>query len=113
MSFMMIKTRQHVIKVKIADIYYIKSHPVKPHYVEIMAGKRTYDVLEKLQNIESLYSDYFVRCHRNCLVNISKVTEINLQDKMILLGDEGEYRVRFSRRRYQYLVEQWLKKGDF
>ncbi|MEW4353532.1 LytTR family DNA-binding domain-containing protein [Streptococcus pneumoniae] len=113
MNFMMIKTKQHAMKVRIADIYYIKSHPVKPHYIEIVTEKRNYDVLEKLQNIESLYSDYFVRCHRNCLVNISKVTEINLQGKTILLGDEGAHQVRFSRRRYQQLVEQWLNKGDF
>ncbi|MBF0818202.1 LytR/AlgR family response regulator transcription factor [Streptococcus acidominimus] len=112
MKFMIIRTKQHTSKIQLCDIYYVKSHPTKPHYVEVVTEKKTYDVLEKLQNIERKYPDCFMRCHRNCLVNPSNITEIHVQDRKIILGDKGEHHVHFARRRYQDLVAHWLNKGE-
>ena len=37
---------------------------------------------------------------------------INLDKRVILLDEEGQYQVPFSRRRYQEIRKKWIKKGD-
>lgn len=111
MSFIIIKTKQEAVKVMLTDILYIISHPSKPHYVQIVTEAETYDCLHKLQNLEELYPDHFVRCHRCSLVNISKVKAINFKEKYILLGEKEEHHMTFSRHRYRDILRQWTNKG--
>lgn len=109
MPSIIIKNKQNMTKIALSDIYYIKSHPTKPHYLQVVADSGTYDYLQKLSQLEHLHSTMLVRCHRNCLVNVSKIREIQLKDKQILLGNDGQYQVTFSRRRYHQLLKIWLK----
>ncbi|WP_438838480.1 LytR/AlgR family response regulator transcription factor [Streptococcus pluranimalium] len=112
MSFMIIKIKDETKKVMLSDILYIRSHPSKPHYIQIVTEAETYDCLQKLQNIEQMYPEYFIRCHRSSLVNYSKIKAINFRKKLIFLGEKGEYRITFSRRRYQDILLQWTNRGE-
>lgn len=108
---MIIKVKDETKKVMISDILYIKSHPWKPHYIQIVTKTDIHDCLQQLQNIEELYPEYFIRCHRSSLVNISKIKAMNYREKRIILGEKGEHNITFSRRRYQDILHQWINKG--
>ncbi|MGT2756546.1 LytR/AlgR family response regulator transcription factor [Streptococcus ovuberis] len=109
---MIIKVKAETKKVLLSDILYIRSHPSKPHYIQIVTETETHEWLQKLQNIEEMYPDYFVRCHRSSLVNCSKIKAINSRKKLIFLGEKGEYHITFSRRRYQDILLQWTNRGE-
>lgn len=111
MNFMIIKIKDEIKKVMVSDILYVISHPHKPHYIQIVTEAETYDYLQKLQTVETLYAEYFVRCHRCSLVNISKIKAVNFREKRIILGEEEEHHITFSRRRYQDILRQWIDKG--
>lgn len=112
MSFMIIKTKEEATKVMLSDVLYIRSHPCKPHYIQIVTEAATYDCLQKLQNIEELYPEYFIRCHRSTLVNRSKIKAVNFREKYIVLEEKGEHHITFSRHRYQEILHQWMNKGE-
>ena len=71
----------------------------------------SYDFLEKIASLEVAYPNDLVRCHRNCLVNPSHIKEIHLKDRLVVLGQQEVYKVSFSRRRQQHLLQFWLTKG--
>ncbi|MDU1468243.1 MAG: LytTR family transcriptional regulator DNA-binding domain-containing protein, partial [Streptococcus mitis] len=50
--------------------------------------------------------------HRNCLVNLDKVKSIDFQERILFLGEEGQYAVKYSRRRYREIRQKWLKEGE-
>ncbi|MGT2925664.1 LytR/AlgR family response regulator transcription factor [Streptococcus cuniculipharyngis] len=110
MKFMIIKTRQETKKILFKDILYIISHPNKAHHVQIVTKEDVYSCPQTLKNLEELYSEDLIRCHRRCLVNISKICSVNRQEKIILLGENGDYCVTFSRRRHQEILQKWLRK---
>lgn len=111
MNFMIIKVKDETKKVMFSDILYIISHPYKPHYIQIVTDTETYDCLQKLQGIEEMYPEIFIRCHRSSLVNLSKIKAINSWEKRIFLGEKEEHYITFSRRRYQDILHQWINKG--
>lgn len=112
MTTVIINKNQDIIKLNLSDIYYIRTHPEKPHYVQVITADTSYDVMDKLKNWEINFSEDLARCHRNCLVNISQIREVRFQEKEVILGNSGQYRVKFSRRRYGYLRDLLLNKGD-
>lgn len=111
MNFMIIKVKDETKKVHLSDILYIVSHPYKPHYIQIVTETETHDCLQKLQNIEEMYPEYFIRCHRSSLVNRSKIKAINSRERYVFLGEKGEHYITFSRRRYQDILHQWIDRG--
>lgn len=111
MSIIVFKTKQDVIKLNLSDIYFIRSHPDKPHHVQVFTKEESYDFLEKIASLEVAYPNDLVRCHRNCLVNPSHIKEIHLKDRLVVLGQQEVYKVPFSRRRQQHLLQTWLAKG--
>ncbi|HEL2325769.1 TPA: LytTR family transcriptional regulator DNA-binding domain-containing protein [Streptococcus suis] len=111
MSIIVIKTKRDIIKLSLSDVYFIRSHPNKPHHVQVFTEKESYDCLEKLTSLEGSYPNDLIRCHRNCLVNPSHIKEIHLKDKFVVLGQQEVYRVSFSRRRQQHLLQLWLTEG--
>ncbi|MEY8463126.1 LytTR family transcriptional regulator DNA-binding domain-containing protein [Streptococcus merionis] len=112
MRYIIVQTKQQAIKIMVDDIFYIRSHPSRPHYVEIITSVENYDCFKKLRDIEESYSSDFIRCHRNCLVNLSKIKSVSLRDKKISLGENGELAVTFSRRRHRDIMRRWLKHGE-
>lgn len=111
MSFMIIKIKDETMKVRLSDILYIVSHPYKPHYIQIVTEAETYDCLQKLQNLEELYPEYFIRCRRSSLVNRSKIKAVNSREKRIFLGEKGEYCITFSSYRYKDILNKWINNG--
>lgn len=112
MSFMMIKINDEIKKISLSDILYIKSHSYKPHYVQIVTETESYDLGQTLQNLEELYPKYFIRCHRSCLVNSSKIKAVNVRENRIILGEKEQHQVTFSRRKKQQILQEWLDKGE-
>ncbi|HEM4291313.1 TPA: LytTR family transcriptional regulator DNA-binding domain-containing protein [Streptococcus suis] len=108
--FLMIRTAKEWIKLPLDQVYDITSHPDKAHYVRIKTAGKSYDVLDSLSRLEKEYSPVLVRCHRNCLVNLSKIREIDVEKRVLIL--EGNRPIAFSRRRYQELRQLWLNKGE-
>ncbi|WP_156011143.1 LytTR family DNA-binding domain-containing protein [Streptococcus ruminantium] len=85
MKSIIVQIKQETTKVMMKDIYSIMSCPIKPHYVQMITEEKTYELLQQLQNIEKLYPEDLLRCHRNCLVNISKMKAVNFQEKPFIL----------------------------
>lgn len=111
MESIIIRTKKEIIKVRFDAIYCIVSHPIKPHYILLITKEGNYELYQKLQTLEKAYPEDLIRCHRNCLVNLSKIKSVCLQEKTIFLGDNREHKVIFSRRRYQQIIKKWLAKG--
>lgn len=111
MKYIIIKNKQDVLKLPFSDIYYIITHPVRPHYLQVFTENEVYDLLGSLTKLANAYPNKLVRCHRNCLVNVNHIKEIHLKEKKILLGQQGQLKVLFSRRRYRNLLQLWLKDG--
>ena len=37
---------------------------------------------------------------------------MELQSKTLFLGEEGQYAVKYARRRYREIRQKWLKEGE-
>ncbi|WP_155963077.1 LytTR family transcriptional regulator DNA-binding domain-containing protein [Streptococcus ruminantium] len=46
--------------------------------------------------MEKLYPEDLLRCHRNCLVNISKMKAVNFQEKPFILGRKDSIKSFFQ-----------------
>ncbi|HEV4989121.1 TPA: LytTR family transcriptional regulator DNA-binding domain-containing protein [Streptococcus pneumoniae] len=93
MKHMIIQTQKTVYKVNIDDIYYIQTHPTKAHTVQIVTEKASFNMLQNLSNLDKLKS-------------------IDFQERILFLGEEGQYAVKYARRRYREIRQKWLKEGE-
>ena len=112
MKHMIIQTQKTVYKVNVDDIYYIQAHPTKAHTVQIVTEETSFNMVQNLSNLENQYGETLMRCHRNCLVNLDKVKSIDFQERILFLGEEGQYAVKYARRRYREIRQKWLKEGE-
>ena len=112
MKHMIIQTQKTVYKVNVDDIYYIQAHPTKAHTVQIVTEEASFNMVQNLSNLENQYGETLMRCHRNCLVNLDKVKSIDFQERILFLGEEGQYAVKYARRRYREIRQKWLKQGE-
>ena len=112
MKHMIIQTQKTVYKVNVDDVYYIQTHPTKAHTVQIVTEEASFNMVQNLSNLENQYGENLMRCHRKCLVNLDKVKSIDFQERILFLGEEGQYAVKYSRRRYREIRQKWLKEGE-
>ena len=112
MKHMIIQTQKTVYKVNVDDIYYIQTHPTKAHTVQIVTEEASFNMVQNLSNLENQYGEILMRCHRNCLVNLDKLKSIDLQERILFLGEQDQYPVKYSRRCYREIRQEWLKKGE-
>ena len=112
MKHMIIQTQKTVYKVNVDDIYYIQTHPTKAHTVQIVTEEDSFNMVQNLSNLEKQYGETLTRCHRNCLVNLEQVKSMDIQSKTLFLGEEGQYAVKYARRRYREIRKKWLKQGE-
>ncbi|NJK97738.1 MAG: LytTR family transcriptional regulator [Bacteroidales bacterium] len=83
------------------DILLIKSG--KKH-CEVVTKSGNYTIAEKIGDLcEKLPADKFVRCHNSYIVNISKITGLNLRS--LTYNIEGGFEVPISRSRVKNLPE--------
>ena len=112
MNYIIIQKEKEIFKLNIEDIYYIQTHPSKAHTVQIVTENASFDLFQNLSNLENQYGETLMRCHRNCLVNLDKVKSIDFQERILFLGEEGQYAVKYARRRYREIRQKWLKEGE-
>ena len=112
MKHMIIQTQKTVYKVNVDDIYYIQTHPNRAHTVQIVTEEASFNMVQNLSNLENQYGENLMRCHRNCLVNLDKLKSIDLQERILFLGEQDQYPVKYSRRCYREIRQEWLKKGE-
>lgn len=93
MKHMIIQTQKTVYKVNVDDIYYIQTHPTKAHTVQIVTEEASFNMLQNLSNLDKLKS-------------------IDFQERILFLGEEGQYAVKYARRRYREIRQKWLKEGE-
>ncbi|MCB0704996.1 MAG: response regulator [Saprospiraceae bacterium] len=80
-----IKTRNQLEKVVFTDILFVEADG---RYCKIQTLKKKYLVrIPMSELIGKLPANYFQQSHRSFLVNIEKVSSVNLQDNILLLGD--------------------------
>lgn len=108
MTAIVFRINRNYKKLPLSSVYYIETHPTKPHNLRMMTDVGTFDFFDNLNNLEKCYPNYLVRCHRSCLVNVSKIKEIQFSNKTVILRSSDDMRVSFSRRRYKYLLQSWL-----
>ena len=112
MNYIIIQKEKEIFKLNIEDIYYIQTHPSKAHTVQIVTEDASFDLFQNLSNLEKQYGETLMRCHRNCLVNLDKLKSIDFQERILFLGEEGQYAVKYARRRYREIRQKWLKEGE-
>ena len=112
MNYIIIQKEKEIFKLNIKDIYYIQKHPTKAHTVQIITEEASFNMVQNLSNLENQYGETLMRCHRNCLVNLDKLKSIDFQERILFLGEEGQYAVKYARRRYREIRQKWLKEGE-
>ena len=112
MNYIIIQKEKEIFKLNIKDVYYIQAHPTKAHTVQIVTEEASFNMLQNLSDLENQYGENLMRCHRNCLVNLDKVKSIDFQERILFLGEEGQYAVKYARRRYREIRQKWLKQGE-
>ena len=112
MNYIIIQKEKEIFKLNIKDIYYIQTHPTKAHTVQIVIEEASFNMVQNLSNLENQYGETLMRCHRNSLVNLDKLKSIDFQERILFLGEEGQYAVKYARRRYREIRQKWLKEGE-
>ena len=64
MATIVIKDGNTLRKMDLSTIYYIQSHPQKPHVVLIVTGQGKYSFRASLTELAKLYPDALVHCNR-------------------------------------------------
>lgn len=87
-----IKTRQQLEKVAVADVLYLEADG---HYCQVHTEERKFLVHQAMTELATRLPDSFISTHRSYLVNVAKVTAVDMQDNVVKLG---EREVPLSRR---------------
>lgn len=98
-----VRIGNRTVIVDVASIDWIEA---SGDYARIHAGSASYLVSERLQALEQLLDDRFVRVHRSILVNLSRVQELHREGDgsgSVRLVDG--VRLRVSRNRWDVLVQ--------
>lgn len=81
-----IKTRQRLEKVAINEVLYIESDG---HYTQVHTAHKKFLVrLSTTKLIQKLPETLFVQTHRSFYVNTQKVQSVDLEESIILVGDQ-------------------------
>ena len=98
---LVIQTRDGIEKVRVDDIWYIES--IKRNVV-IHEMDRQISYIKKLNEVEALLPDYFLRCHQSFLVNADKVKQMETGEFVLL----NNMRIPISRMRYSEVRNRFL-----
>ena len=78
-----LKNENIIRRIKVDQIYYIK---IVNQCVNVYLPKeKVFQTNFSLSEIEQLLPAYFLKIHRNCIVNIKKVIEFDIKNKKLLL----------------------------
>ena len=101
-SFLILKSVHDNKVVEIKNILFVEAMG-KHSLVHVLNDKCRIEVLELISSIEEkLDSNFFCRCHRSCIVNLSHVVSYNKIHAKLVTGDK----VEISRRKYRDFENQ-------
>lgn len=93
-NYLFVKKQQVICKVNFADIIYIE---VDENYCTLFTTDQKFVVKKSLSKIkEILCTDNFEQIHRKIMINIDKISQINLTENTIYLS--SNYKVSISER---------------
>ncbi|OZI13185.1 LytTR family transcriptional regulator [Bacillaceae bacterium SAS-127] len=90
------------IRVPFADIEYVMT--AEPHRLELMTANRVIRFYGKLKEVEDR-DERLIRCHQSYVVNVEKIVELNMKEKVAVLTNEA--RVPVSRRLFKKVNTTW------
>ena len=111
MATIIIKDGNTLRKLDLSTIYYIQSHPQKPHVVLIVTGQDNYSLRASLTELAKLYPDALVHCNRQTLVNLAKVQGFDRGRKSLFFEQSDSEDIVCSRRRLSSLIKRWSREG--
>ena len=75
-----------LVRVMYQDIIYVE---VEGKYCKLVTDKRTYLIQQSIKKLAASLGPYgFTRIHRNYLINIDRVQELNIQDKLVIIDEK-------------------------
>lgn len=98
---LIIQTRDGIEKVRVDDIWYIES--IKRNII-VHEVDRQISLIKKLDEVEKMLPDYFLRCHQSFLVNADKIKRMESRE-FVLLND---IRIPISRTRHSEIKNRFL-----
>ena len=101
MATIIIKDGSTLRKLDLSTIYYIQSHPQKPHIV----------LRASLTELAELYPDELVHCNRQTLVNLAKVQGFDRERKSLFFEQSDLGDIVCSRRHLSSLIKRWSQEG--
>lgn len=105
-NYLFIKKKNSLKKVAINDIVYIE---VEERYCNIITTTEKFLVALSLTKITTLLdTDNFTRTHRNFIINTNKITEIILNENLIVL--EGNYKITLSEKYKEFIHKYKILK---
>ena len=111
MASIIIKDGSTLRKLEFSTIYYIQSHPQKPHIVLIVTGQDNYSLRASLTELAKLYPDALVHCNRQTLVNLAKVQGFDRERKSLFFEQPDLGDIVCSRRHFSSLIKRWSREG--
>ena len=111
MATIIIKDDSTFRKLDLSTIYYIQSHPQKPHIVLIVTGQGNYSLRASLTELAKLYPDELVHCNRQTLVNLAKVQGFDRERKSLFFEQSDLGDIVCSRRHLSSLIKRWSREG--
>lgn len=99
-----IKTRQQLEKVAIADVLYLEADG---HYCLVHTEQRKFLVHQAMTELAARLPNNFINTHRSYLVNLARITAVDVQDNIVKLGT---HQVPMSRRSKDSVLERldWI-----
>ena len=111
MATIIIKDGSALRKLDLSTIYYVQSHPQKPHIVLIVTGQGNYSLRASLTELAKLYPDELVHCNRQTLVNLAKIQGFDRESKSLFFEQSDLGDIVCSRRHLSSLIKLWSQEG--
>ncbi|MGL5615933.1 MAG: LytR/AlgR family response regulator transcription factor [Sarcina sp.] len=84
------------------DIIYFETAS-SPHKLILHSKKDEIEFMGRLKNIETYIGNRFYRCHKSYLINLSKVKEVDIKEKIVVMSNGDKCLV--SKRAINELIE--------
>lgn len=99
-----IKTRQQLEKVAVADVLYLEANG---HYCMVHTEQRKFLVHQAMTELAARLPNNFINTHRSYLVNLARITAVDVQDNIVKIGTRE---VPMSRRSKDAVLERldWI-----
>lgn len=99
---LLVRKRNEIKRIYFRDIFYLEADGGK--YSKVFVENNVYVIRYSLKNLmEKISSDDFMQCHRSYIINISKISSVDLTQNTIFLG---QHQIPVSRREKSALMKR-------